>query len=172
MSLLRMYAGISRIANNVEPNSVPDSANSGRENCSTTKTRCCQGLPPARFFAVINKFGVTFHLGILLTGSPQDPYTLACWPHSPHCLPALKHLVTQLAFLLTLNPFFAWHTHPLCADVLSTLERLVSVALFHAANPQNKNITGVGVLGAQDPETVCIPTRLTATRLLSSLLCH
>uniref|UniRef100_A0A7N5KB41 Uncharacterized protein n=1 Tax=Ailuropoda melanoleuca TaxID=9646 RepID=A0A7N5KB41_AILME len=29
--------------------------------------------------------------GIPLTGSPQDPYMLACWPHSSNCLPALMH---------------------------------------------------------------------------------
>ena len=150
------------------PNSVPDSANSWRENCSTTKTRCCQC--PLLAFAGINKFGVTSHLGIPLTGSPQDPYMLACWPHSSNCLPALMHpsdstccCVNPKSFLC-LTHFPAVGTLPLC------LRRAAINRATSCSHPQRELITEEVALGAMRPRNSVCLSELTETRQFNSLL--
>uniref|UniRef100_A0A8C9IIT6 Uncharacterized protein n=1 Tax=Piliocolobus tephrosceles TaxID=591936 RepID=A0A8C9IIT6_9PRIM len=76
---------------------------------------------------------VTFHLGILLTGSPQDMHVLARWSHSPNCLPDLTHPGDSTCLLV--NPkLFLCLTHFPTVGRLSALGELTSIVLSHAAN--------------------------------------
>uniref|UniRef100_A0A2I2YS78 Uncharacterized protein n=1 Tax=Gorilla gorilla gorilla TaxID=9595 RepID=A0A2I2YS78_GORGO len=74
-----------------------------------------------------------FHLGILLTGSPQDTHVLARWSHSPGCLPDLTHPGDSTCLLVNLKPFLCL-THFPTVGRLSALGELTSIVLSHAAN--------------------------------------
>lgn len=137
------------------PNSVPDSPNSWRENCSTTKTRCYQFPLPAS--AGIKKSGVTFHLGILLTGSPQDPYMLACWPHSPDRLPALIHPSDSTCHCVNPKPFLCLTHFPAVGTPSLCLRRAAINRATPCSHPQRELITEEGALGAMRPrDSVCL----------------
>lgn len=80
-------------------------------------------------------------------GSPQDPYLLGCWPHSPNGLPALMHPSDSTCRCIHPNSFFAWHPSPLWAHILC-FRRAAINQNTPCSLPQKEIITEEGVPSA------------------------